>query len=149
MNSELDNRPILLIVEDSPEDFELIRRGLLKAGLEHSLHHCLDGDAALDYLQAQDANVRLPALILLDLNLPGTDGKQVLEEIKNDNRLALIPTVIFSNSNNINDVNACYALGANSFVEKPLGPAAFADVMQQLRDYWLQRVRLPEPDRRN
>lgn len=138
--------PVLLIVEDSPEDFELISRGLERAGFEADLYHCCDGDDALDFLHRSGAHADAPtpALIILDLNLPGTDGREVLEEMKQDLRLAVIPTVVFSNSSNSNDINACYALGANSFVEKPLGPNAFTEVMLKLRDYWLALVRLPE-----
>lgn len=138
--------PALLIVEDSPEDFELISRGLQRAGFDAQLFHCINGDDALDFLhRAGDySNVPVPALVILDLNLPGTDGREVLEEMKKHEKLAIIPTVVFSNSSNRNDVNACYALGANSFVEKPLGPAAFTDVMKKLRDYWLSLVRLPD-----
>lgn len=142
----LNGPPILLVVEDSPEDFELISRGLERAGFEAQLHHCLNGDDALDFLHRSGdyADMPTPALIILDLNLPGTDGREVLEEMKQDPALALIPTVVFSNSSNSNDVNACYALGANSFVEKPLGPDAFTQVMLKLRDYWLLLVRLPD-----
>lgn len=136
----------MLIVEDSPEDFELISRGLERAGFDAELFHCRDGDDALDFLHRSGAYAQapIPALIILDLNLPGTDGRDVLEEMKQDANLAVIPTVVFSNSSNANDVNACYALGANSFVEKPLGPNAFTEVMMKLRDYWLSLVRLPQ-----
>ncbi len=135
----------LLVVEDSPEDFEMIRRGLTAANVAASVRHCRDGDEALDLLQEQAGRggSDFPALILLDLNLPGTDGRDVLREMQRDPRLATIPVVVFSNSSSSGDINACYNLGANSFIEKPLGPEGFARVMGLLRQYWLEAVRLP------
>lgn len=140
--------PVLLVVEDSPEDFALIQRAMQSSNLIVDLRHCIDGDDALEFLHqgGEYRQAPTPALIILDLNLPGTDGREVLEEMREHPRLAAIPTIVFSNSSNINDVNACYALGANSFIEKPLGPTAFAEVMQQLHSYWLELVRLPAKD---
>ncbi|NNF60089.1 MAG: response regulator [Gammaproteobacteria bacterium] len=135
-------QPTLLVVEDSPEDYEMICRGLRHADVAANIEHCIDGDAALEHL-AGCATAQLPDLVLLDLNLPGTDGRDVLRAMQGDARIASVPVVVFSNSSNSNDVSACYKLGANSFIEKPLGPAAFKTVMQQLRDYWLDLVRLP------
>lgn len=109
---------------------------------------CSTGDRALDYLyrRAVYANVQTerPCLILLDLNLPGTKGPEVLAQIKGDETLASIPVIIMSSSRDSKDINTCYRNGANSYVIKPVGMDDFFKTVACLRDYWLKIVVLPE-----
>ena len=119
------NSQSILLVEDSPEDFEATLRRLRKARLANPLVHCADGDSALDYLRRQ-GNYRTvkaasrPGLVLLDLHLPGTDGHEVLAEIKRDPELRAIPVVVLSSSADERDIERCYAKGANGHLKKPV-----------------------------
>jgi len=139
-------RPIL-VVEDSPEDFEATRRSLQRGGLLHPLVHLGNGDEALDYLFrrghfARDRTPR-PRLILLDLNLPGTDGREVLASIKADDDLRQIPVIVFSTSRDHRDVEACYRAGANSYVQKPVDLPEFRRALDSVKSYWFETVLLP------
>ncbi|HET9769155.1 MAG TPA: response regulator [Thermoanaerobaculia bacterium] len=140
-------RPIL-VVEDSPEDFEATRRSLQRGGLVHPLVHVENGDAALDYLCRRGHFARgerspRPRLILLDLNLPGTDGRQVLASIKADEQLRQIPVVVFTTSRDDRDVEACYRAGANSYVQKPVDLPEFRRALDSVKSYWFETVVLP------
>lgn len=140
-------QPILL-VEDSPEDFEVTRRAFRKSGLKNPVVLCTDGDQALDFLHrrgryADPALSPRPGIILLDLNLPGTDGRQVLEEIKRDEELKQIPVIVLTTSNDERDVAACYRAGANSYVHKPVDLEGFMSAIARLNDYWFEVVILP------
>ena len=136
----------LLVIEDSPEDFEATRRSLLRGGLENPIVHLPDGDAALDYLfEKSDSTRAAPALILLDLNLPGTDGRQVLARVKDDPKLRQVPVVVLTTSRDDRDVAACYRAGANSYIQKPVDLAGFQRALKSLREYWFDVVVLPQP----
>lgn len=137
----------LLVIEDSPEDFEATRRSLLRGGLANPIVHLRDGDAALDYLFSGDPadNRGAPALILLDLNLPGTDGRQVLARVKDDPSLRQVPVVVLTTSRDDRDVEACYRAGANSYIQKPVDLAGFQRALKSLREYWFDVVVLPQP----
>jgi len=142
------NQPILL-VDDSPEDLEMTVRSLHKAGLKNPIHHCANGDEALDYLYRRGAyenspHVPRPGIILLDLNMPGTDGREVLEELKKDKALSLIPIIVLTTSADERDIQDCYKMGANSFVQKPLNFEGFMKAMTRLKDYWFEVVVLPK-----
>ena len=118
------SQPILL-VEDSAEDVEATLRALRRAGLANPIHHCADGDEALDYLRhsgryADGRDAPVPGVILLDLNLPGTDGREVLEAVKRDSGLKAIPVIVLTTSSDERDVQRCYEAGANSYVKKPV-----------------------------
>ena len=141
------NQPILL-VEDSPEDFEATVRALRKAGLANPIFRCEDGDEALDYLHlrgryADPAKAPRPGIILLDLNLPGTDGREVLDAVKADDDLRSIPVVVLTTSTDERDIDRCYQAGANSYVKKPVDIGGFTTAVQRLRDYWFEVVILP------
>ncbi len=139
---------IALVVEDNPEDFEAIRRAFRGTGIECSLFHCANGDDALDYLyrrgkhSSAEGAIR-PTLILLDLNLPGTSGLEVLETIKSDDDLRLTPVVVLTTSSNEGDIQTCYQLGANSYMQKPVELKAFMVTILRLAEYWLETVILP------
>ena len=138
------NQDPLLIVEDSDDDFYAIRRAL---GEMHSrpLVRCRTGSEALDYIFQRGAyrEAARPALILLDLNLPGTHGRTVLMELKADPSLRAIPVVIVSSSSNPQEINDCYRLGCGGYLTKMLSYKEFAPALQRLYTYWFQTVRLP------
>lgn len=140
--------PILLI-EDSPEDTEAMRRAFKRAGLANPIHHCMDGDEALDFLYhrnqyAEPGKAPRPIIILLDLNLPGTDGREVLAEIKQDEKLKLIPVLVLTTSSDDRDIEKCYRAGANSYVIKPVDFAGFMQAIQRLSNFWFEVVVLPK-----
>ena len=133
----------ILSVEDSPIDFEIIMRSLKKAGFEAPIHHCENGDSALDFLFAQKAKGHaacLPTIVLLDLNLPGTDGREVLRTIKSDDVLKSIPVVILSTSNNDNDVEYCLSHGADKYFMKPISPDNFVHTIHEIKILWDQMI---------
>ncbi|HJX27033.1 MAG TPA: response regulator [Thermoanaerobaculia bacterium] len=142
------NQPILL-VEDSPEDFEATVRAFKKSGLRNPIVRCEDGDSALDYLfrrgrwEEPESSPR-PGVILLDLNLPGTDGREVLQEIKKHDQLRHIPIIVLTTSNDERDVEACYQAGANSYVQKPVDMDGFIRAIERLNGYWFEVVVLPK-----
>ena len=140
-------RPVL-VVEDSPEDFEATRRSLARGGFAHPLVHVGDGDEALDYLFQRGSFARAgkaprPGLVLLDLNLPGTDGREVLAAVKADEELRQIPVVVFTTSRDRRDIEACYRAGANSYVQKPVDLPEFRRALDALKAYWFDTVVLP------
>lgn len=141
----------ILIVEDSPEDFEATKRALLKSGLRNGIRRCEDGDDALDYLfqrgnYADPGSAPRPNMILLDLNMPGTDGREVLAEVKQDESLKKIPVIVLTTSADQRDIDACYQAGANSYVQKPVGLEGLMDAIQRLHDYWFEIVVYPKTD---
>ena len=143
----MPDRPIL-VIEDSPEDFETTKRAFRRAGRRNPMLRCATGDEALDFLHRRGRFVDplespRPSIILLDLNLPGTDGRDVLCEIKRTEPLARVPVVVLTTSTDHRDVAACYAAGANSYVEKPMDLDAFMDTIRRLSDYWFGVVVLP------
>lgn len=134
----------LLVVEDSNEDFEAFRRIVNEVGtMDLSIVRCYDGDDALDHLQQSPAQPSLPDVIVLDLNLPGTDGREVLSELKQDDRLKAIPIVVLTTSSNPKDVEACYRFGANSYMLKSMDIRSFKASIQQFLDFWFKATVLP------
>jgi two-component system, response regulator len=139
----------ILVVEDSPEDYTMTERAFRKAGLMNPIRHCTDGDEALDYLlhrgeYASESSAPRPGIILLDLNLPGTDGREVLQEIKRSEDLRRIPVLILTTSTDDRDIEACYSAGANSYIQKPVNLEGFMKAIQRLNDYWFEVVILPK-----
>lgn len=139
----------ILIVEDSDEDYTATMRAFGKLQIENPVYRCIDGDEVLDYLNRQNKFKDLdgspyPLLILLDLNLPNTDGREVLLQIKRDDRLRKIPLIVLSTSNNQADINDCYKMGANSYLVKQVNFDRFVDTLQALKLYWLETSVLPE-----
>ena len=139
-------RPIeILMVEDNPGDVRLTR-GALKGGkVLNQLHVVEDGVAALDFLyrRAPHQNAIRPDLILLDLNLPKMDGRQVLATIKSDDSLKLIPVVVLTTSQAEEDVLRAYRLSANCYVTKPVDLHQFNRIVQAIEQFWLTVVSLP------
>ncbi|SFQ53642.1 response regulator [Hymenobacter arizonensis] len=141
----------ILVVEDSTEDFTALGRVFRKYALRNPVLRCEDGDQALEYLQGYGNAVgwpqTLPAIVLLDLNLPGTDGRTVLDTLKQDARLHSIPVIIFSTSSSERDVEDCYRLGANSYLTKPISYAALEEKIRLIIQYWLEASELPLANR--
>jgi two-component system, response regulator len=142
----------ILVVEDSDVDYETVRRAFKKGQINTPLIRCEDGDTALDYLYrrnrfADPRDAPRPALVLLDLNLPGTDGREVLEAIKNNPDLRDIPVIILTTSSDINDIDQCYKEGANSYLTKPINFNAYIEAVQHLHVYWFETVMLPDAKR--
>jgi len=138
----------LLVVEDSDTDFAVLKRFFKKLSFTNPVHRCYDGDDALDFLfhkgkYQSDSICLRPSLILLDLNLPGTDGKEVLAEIKNNDTLKTIPVVIFTTSSNPDDVNKCYEKGANNYIIKPMDLDEMSRTIKSLLEYWFEVSLLP------
>ncbi len=135
------------MVEDSAEDFTALTRVFRKLNLPHPVVRCEDGDQALAYLQGHGQAAgwpdTMPALVLLDLNMPGTDGRAVLEAVKQDPRLQALPVVVLSTSSSRRDVEHCYQLGANGYLTKPIQYATFEAKLRLTVQYWLEASELP------
>lgn len=142
-----DTRTInILLVEDSPGDVRLTREALREAQVRNHLSVATDGVEALAYLRREGAYASAPRpdIVLLDLNLPRKDGRQVLAEIKSDVQLRQIPVVVLTTSVNTQDVRNAYDLGANCYIAKPVDLDQFLVVIQALESFWLTIVTLPE-----
>lgn len=137
--------PEILLVEDNPEDVELTRRALARARVVNRLALARDGAEALDLLLGRDASFSVEALkvVLLDLKLPRVDGFEVLERMKADDRLRLLPVVVLTSSAEGPDVQRAYALGANSYIVKPVEFDKFLEAVGQVGLYWLLVNRVP------
>lgn len=140
--------PPLLVVEDSNEDFEALQRLLGRSPLTIPIQRCVSGDQALAFLYRTGAyedrqRSPRPGLIVLDLNLPGTDGREVLRRVKQEKTLKKIPIIIFTTSNNPQDIEDCYQHGVNSYIIKPIDFAQLKRHIQTLVDYWFEVTMLP------
>ena len=147
MTEELGARPIdILLVEDNPGDVRLTREGLKESRVPNTLHVVEDGVRALAFLRREGeyAGKPRPDIILLDLNLPKKDGREVLEEIKSDTSLRRIPVVVLTTSTSQEDVQKTYDLHANSYVTKPADLEQFIQVVKSLDDFWFSIVKLPK-----
>lgn len=135
----------ILLMEDDPGDVELILEALRQARLALSIARVADGEEGMRYLRRQDEyrEARRPDLILLDLNMPRMDGREVLAAVKNDKELRAIPVVVLTTSDAETDIAASYDLGANCYLKKPLEFSEFLDVVKSLEDFWLTLVKLP------
>ena len=135
----------ILLVEDNPGDARLAREGLNECKIRNNLHVVDDGVKAMAFLRREGEYAKSPRpdLILLDLNLPRKDGREVLREVKEDKNLKMIPVVILTTSKAEEDIVKGYSLHANCYVTKPLGLPQFLDVVRSIEDFWFTIVRLP------
>lgn len=135
----------ILLVEDNPADIDLTRESLAEARILCDLDVVMDGKEAMDYLYQRAPHERAPRpdLVLLDLNLPGMSGQQILKEIKEDKKLRQIPVVILTSSQAETDIAKAYEFHANSYVVKPVELDEFIDIMEQIGTFWLRVVQLP------
>jgi two-component system, chemotaxis family, response regulator Rcp1 len=145
-----DAAPIeVLLVEDSPGDVRLTREAFKDAKVHINLHVASDGIEAMTFLgrEGKHANVPRPDLILLDLNLPKKDGREVLEEIKKSPTLKTIPVVILTTSASEEDILRSYQLHANCYITKPVGLDGFLKIVKSIDGFWLSVVKLPREAR--
>lgn len=135
----------VLLVEDNLADADLTRQLFLGRGLSKRLHVVRDGEHALSFLRGEGRSptALLPDLIILDLNLPNKDGREVLKEIKSDYKLRQIPIVVWSSSDALSDVVNSYDLHANCYIKKPFDLESFAKVLEQIETFWLSIAELP------
>jgi chemotaxis family two-component system response regulator Rcp1 len=142
-----DGMPIeVLLVEDSPGDVRLTQEVFRDANGSIHLHVASDGVEAMEFLRREGTHVNAPRpdLILLDLNLPRMDGREVLAQIKEDSRLKTIPTVILTTSVAEADIVESYQLQANCYLSKPVQLDAFESLVKSINDFWLTKVKLPQ-----
>ncbi len=148
MNQNTDRIPIL-VIDDSPEDYQSLKRCFSKLGFANPLVHCEEGEEALSLLEstgkakANKAMTVKPGCILLDLNMPGMDGRDILRFIKTHPRLKQVPVVVLSSSNDPQDITACYRDGANSYMVKPPNFDGLVKSMRAFRTFWLETVEHP------
>ncbi|MEH1938875.1 MAG: response regulator [Nostoc sp.] len=141
----------LLVVEDSNEDFRMLQRLMRHMSVQNPIHRCTNGDEVLDFLyqQGNDAYAKdedlpnskvalRPSVILLDLNLPGIDGRDILDRLKQDKSFKGIPIVVFTTSSNPKDIELCYQKGANGYMVKPMDAQELKKTIQAFVDYWLE-----------
>lgn len=134
------NKPIL-IVEDSMPDYESILRVIRKKGMKNPVFHCKTGQEALDFLHKEgkytnEEEVPRPNIVLLDLNLPETDGREVLKQIKENNDLKSIPVVVFTTSDSEKDIEESYESGANTYIVKPVNLDELYEAIDTFKEYW-------------
>ncbi len=148
----LDHSQPVLIVEDSDDDFEATERALKRSGnLANPIYRCESGQDAIDYLQreaayADPSTSPRPGIILLDLNMPGLDGRAVLDLVKSSPELCDIPVIILTTSDDSVDMQECYRKGANTYIKKPVELGAFVDAVRSLKEYWFGVAILPRED---
>jgi CheY-like chemotaxis protein len=135
----------VLVVEDDPGDFALVESAFAGHRLPSTIHHVADGADALAFLRREDPyhEAPRPDLILLDLNLPRVDGRQVLHEIKTDDGLKPIPTIVFTTSSSMDDISSSYTAHANAYVTKPIDLDAYERVVTEIRSFFGHTASLP------
>ncbi len=139
---------VILLAEDDEEDAQMTLEALKKNRLGNDVRVARDGEQVMDYLRREGrfgngADAPTPGLILLDLNMPRKDGREVLAEIKSDARLRKIPVIVLTTSKADEDIVRSYDLGVNSFITKPVTFAGLADAMRVVSEYWFEIVELP------
>ena len=135
----------ILLVEDNPGDVRLTQEAFKDARMEVKLNVVMDGEEALNYLHRRPPyeNVTRPDIILLDLNIPKKDGREVLQEIKNDPVLRFVPVVVLTTSNAEQDIVKTYNLNVNAYINKPVDFERFFDIVQKIEEFWLMTAILP------
>jgi two-component system, chemotaxis family, response regulator Rcp1 len=141
-----DKKPVeILLVEDNPADVRLTFEVFKDSRIENHISVAADGEEALDFLHRRGkyAGVGVPDLVLLDLNLPRKDGREVLAEIKADAGLRAIPVIVLTTSDADQDVWKAYSSGVNSYITKPVNLERFISIIRSIEDFWLEIVKLP------
>lgn len=146
--SSMEKTIEILLVEDNAADVELARQGLMECDVSCNLSVARTGEQALALLRREGncANAPRPDLILLDLNLPGISGRDVLAAIKNDDKTCDIPVIILTNSDADKDIRETYRLYVNSYIQKPVDFDQFVEIARGISNYWFTLVRLPPRD---
>ncbi|MGZ4903627.1 MAG: response regulator [Halobacteriota archaeon] len=135
----------ILLVEDNPVDIRMTQEAFKDYRVANNLHVVSDGEAAMDFIhqRGEYADAPRPDLILLDLNLPKKDGREILNEVKADNKLRAIPVIILTTSALDKDIMGSYCHNANAFITKPIEFDDFVTMMRSIGDFWLTFVKLP------
>lgn len=146
MSLEIDDKPkTILLVEDNKADIRLVREALKNSSIDYQMEIVRDGMAAMAYLQQEGeyASVSRPDLIILDLNLPKKDGREVLAEIKTNEEFKRIPVVVLTTSKNEDDIYQSYELNANCFITKSRNLSQLFTIVKRIEEFWLSTVTLP------
>lgn len=148
MERQNDEMPSILLVEDSIDDYQATIRSFEKAHLHNPVHWCKSGRSALDYLNHEGEYAHLepetkPGLILLDLNMPGVDGRKTLSLLKASDTLRKIPVIILTTSADERDIAQCYELGASTYIQKPVDFDGLIEAVRRIKDYWFGIALLP------
>jgi CheY-like chemotaxis protein len=145
MSPRVSNPIEILLVEDNPGDVRLIKEVFKDAKIYNAMQVAYDGEAAMEILRREGeySDAPSPDLILLDLNLPKKDGREVLREIKGDESLKCIPVVILTTSNAEEDLIETYKMNANCYITKPVDLDQFINVVESIENFWLSIVKLP------
>lgn len=133
----------ILLVEDNPGDARLTREAFAETDPETTLHVVGTGDEALDALSRRDSDEPFPDLVLLDLNLPGLDGCEVLAEIRSTPDVQRLPVIVVTSSSAREDVERCYDAAANAYLTKPSDPAEFVSLAESIEGFWFDHAKLP------
>jgi chemotaxis family two-component system response regulator Rcp1 len=135
----------ILLAEDNPNDVEMTRRAFEKGKFLNNLHVVTDGVEAMQFLRKQDEyeDAPRPDIVLLDLEMPRKDGKEVLEDIETDPELSTIPVVVLTSSEAERDIVESYKHNANAYLTKPVGYKEFQDIVRQIESFWFEVVKLP------
>mgnify|MGYP000156229238 CR=1 FL=1 len=137
----------IILVDDNPDDAEATQRSMSKNDFGYPVKWLASGEELISLLTSiadkDEGAVRLPLFVLLDLNMPGLDGKNALRKLRLTKKLNLVPIIIFTTSNDPRDVNECYNLGANSFIQKPLSYTKLHNTVKALKEYWFDVAILP------
>jgi CheY-like chemotaxis protein len=136
-------KPVILIAEDNPDDVDMLRRSFQQAGIEATLEVAANGAEAIKYLAESGGEHRLPDFVLLDLKMPGQDGFEVLQWVRQQPALKDLPIIVLTCSDEIRDVNRAYSLGANSFLTKPLDFTDFKNTVYAAYRFWVKHTPLP------
>ena len=139
-------RPVhILLIEDNPADAELMVEAMSQSKVRNQLTIARDGEAGMEaiYTRGDYAGMPQPDIILLDLNLPRLDGREILAQVKSDDAVRHIPIVVLTSSQAEEDVLRSYKLNANSYISKPLDFDRFMEIIRRLEDFWLEVVKLP------
>ncbi len=149
MTTKIDNIHPILIAEDDEDDYLLTMEALKEAGIDTQIKWVKDGEELMNYLEPfgtakKKSNANFPSLVLLDLNMPRKDGREVLDEIKKNAMLRKIPVVVLTTSKAETDINHAYDLGVNSYIQKPVRFNDFVEAVKVLSHYWFHIVKLPE-----
>ncbi len=144
--SKVNGQPIeILMIEDNPSDVRLTKEAFKDAKVRNRMHVAVDGEDAMVFLhrEGRHSEAPRPDLILLDLNLPKKNGREVLAEIKSDSELRRIPVVILTTSDDERDIMTAYDLHVNAYVKKPVDLEQFIKIVEAVEDFWLTVVKLP------
>jgi two-component system response regulator len=139
--------PVILLVEDNEDDYEATARSLKKNHFLNPVHWSKNGREALEFLKTAGETGTLPDLILLDLNMPGIDGRQVLAAVKGDAQLRHIPVIVLTTSNDSRDIDTCYDIGASTYIQKPVSFEGLTEAIRTMKDYWFGIALLPNREK--